>query len=128
MPPLDLPKHVLVVDDEFDVARALARLLRSVARVDFEQSPNRALYRLRDGDRYDVILCDVNMPEMNGVDFYDRVAQEFPAASEVFVFASGAMADVAVAARLRATGRPCLEKPVRVEELLKVMAELPRAR
>jgi CheY-like chemotaxis protein len=115
IPPL-LPR-ILVVDDQFDVALSIARTLRLAATVDFEREPARVLERLRDGERFDLIVSDVQMPEMNGPDLFDRIAAEAPAMCAVFVFVSGGM-EPPLAARVTATGRPCLEKPVGGDELL----------
>jgi CheY-like chemotaxis protein len=124
MPPLQLPLHILVVDDKFEVARALARALRSVARVDFDQSAIWTLHRLRNGDRYDLLVCDVNMRELSGVDLYERIIAEFPQVRDVFVFASGGV-EPGLEARARSTGRPCLRKPLECDELLALVPRRP---
>jgi CheY-like chemotaxis protein len=108
--------YVLVVDDHFEIARGIALWLRRVVeRVDFEQSPARVLERLRDGCRYDVIVCDLTMPEMGGLELFDLVVGEFPAVRDSFVFMSAAPD---AAERVRPAGRPLVRKPVGGEELL----------
>jgi CheY-like chemotaxis protein len=103
--------RILIIDDEDLFVRSVARLVREVADVVSEQSLDAVRRRLRDGERYDVIVCDVTMPEMNGVDLYEQLASEFPAVRDVFVFATGG-AEPSLARRMQATGRPRLQKPV----------------
>jgi CheY-like chemotaxis protein len=78
------------------------------------------LARLEGGDRFDVILCDVMMAIMTGPQLYDALARVRPEACATLTFATGGM-DPAVAKHVRATGRPCLQKPLQVAELRKLV-------
>jgi CheY-like chemotaxis protein len=64
--------RVLVVDDEPLVLRAMRRLLDSHV-VATAQSGDQALECLARGDEFDVILCDLMMPGMSGMELYDRI-------------------------------------------------------
>jgi CheY-like chemotaxis protein len=110
--------HILVVDDDFEVAHGIARSVRQVARVDFRPALEGVLISLRDGERYDLIVCGLTMTERSGVDVYDRVIAEFPSTRDVFVFVSGGADDQVLLDRVRATGRPLLEKPIGGDELV----------
>ena len=48
-----------------------------------------ALELIAAGKRFDVILSDLMMPEMSGMDFYDELARRFPAHVERVVFVTG---------------------------------------
>jgi CheY-like chemotaxis protein len=62
--------QVLVVDDEPGILRALTRLLqRDGHTIETATDGQAALARLREGD-YDLILCDLRMPEFDGQTFY----------------------------------------------------------
>jgi PAS domain S-box-containing protein len=79
---------VLIVDDEPDVGRALGRVLRdhdvtSVTRA------KEALALILSGKRFDVILCDLMMPEMSGMDLYSELERRDPSAAQNVVFITG---------------------------------------
>lgn len=104
--------RVLVVDDEPRSAWVLAKLLADDHRVDVASSAKDALGRLLWGERYDVILCNVSMPEMGGLDFHEEVARRLPAQARRIVFLTGGTTDPATRARLDAVGCVVLEKPI----------------
>jgi two-component system NtrC family sensor kinase len=120
--PPGLPR-VLVVDDQPDIGRAVARALRSSAHVTVEDQPEVALKRLRHGERFDLVLCDVMMPGMTGPEFFDEVMACAPEMRAGFVFISGGM-EGSVRRRLEATGQPCLEKPITTAALRGVLHRL----
>jgi CheY-like chemotaxis protein len=111
---------VLVVDDDPGVVRGLARGLRRVADVVIELDPAAAFERVSRGERFDLVLCDVMMPCMSGPELFERVVACAPELAVAFVFASGGM-PAEVQERLRATGRPCLEKPISIAALLELL-------
>lgn len=63
---------VLVVDDEPMIHRVAARAIGGQHQV-LAMNSTDALGRIRKGERFDVILCDLLMPEISGMDFYDEV-------------------------------------------------------
>jgi DNA-binding NarL/FixJ family response regulator len=109
--------RILIIDDESMFVRSMERLLREVADVASEDNVDGVQRRLRAGERYDIIVCDLTMAQMNGVDLYEGLVAEFPEVRESFVFASGG-AEPSVARRVRATGRPLLQKPVSRDAVL----------
>jgi PAS domain S-box-containing protein len=107
--------RVLVVDDEPMVGRMVERALGDVHRVTAVLSGKDALERLVAGERYDVILCDLMMPAMTGMDLYDRVVALDPGQAAKMVFLSGG----AFTSRAREflEQRPSLDKPFDLEAL-----------
>jgi PAS domain S-box-containing protein len=79
---------VLVVDDEPALGLVLQRVLRE-HEVSVVTTAKAALDLLGAGKRFDVILSDLMMPEMSGMDFYDELARRFPAYLERVVFVTG---------------------------------------
>jgi CheY-like chemotaxis protein len=63
--------HVLVVDDDALVLDSLRRVLSDEFEVTTTIRPEEAIEWILAGASYDVILCDVMMPVLNGVDFRD---------------------------------------------------------
>jgi CheY-like chemotaxis protein len=105
-----------VVDDQPHLGRAIARALADRAYVCVEVKSPDALARVERGERFDLVLCDVVMPELAGPDLFERVVACAPEMREAFVFVTGGM-DAALARRVTATGRPCLGKPLGSEDL-----------
>ncbi len=113
--------RVLVIDDEPLLGDAVSLLLSEWHHVDAVTSAKDALGRLLGGARYDIILCDVMMPEMLGIDFHDEVARTLPAQARRIVFVTGGVANGALLARIEASQRMLLEKPVDIRRLRTVV-------
>lgn len=85
--PRDLANlRVLVVDDEAPMRDLLSRMLArlKVGEVVAAASGAQALERIA-GGTFDVVLVDWNMPEMSGLEFFDRVHAKNPALPFVMV-------------------------------------------
>ena len=106
--------RVLVVDDNESVAKVAARSLRAAGHhVDVEVESTDAAHRLlhSDGPAYDVVLCDVLMPQMTGPELAQLVREARP--QQVFLFITGHAG--AHAARLE--GEHVLYKPFTPQQL-----------
>jgi signal transduction histidine kinase len=71
--------RVLVVDDEPMITKAVQRMLSAEHEIVTMDSAEEALQRIGAGERFDVILCDLMMPQMTGMDLHSellRVAQD----------------------------------------------------
>lgn len=102
--------RVLIVDDEPLVARALARLLSPHA-VTVAGSGRDGLRRLREGT-FDVIFCDLMMPDLSGMDVYAELRGSDPAVADAIVFMTGgAFTDRATDFRA-SIANPFLDKPL----------------
>jgi PAS domain S-box-containing protein len=113
--------RVLVVDDEALVGKSLGRLL-SAHEVTVLSSPLEALRRAEAGERWDVVLCDLMMPELSGMDLEDRLAVVAPElVVRTIYLTGGAFTDRS--REFLGSGRPHLEKPVDPAELRARVAE-----
>jgi CheY-like chemotaxis protein len=117
LPPAPRRARVLVVDDEVHVLQALQRLLRGEHDVTLAAGAVEALERIG-AERFDVILCDLMMPEMSGMDLYTAVSGVASEQAERFVFMTGGAFTPRAEAFLAGMQDRTLEKPVRKEELL----------
>jgi PAS domain S-box-containing protein len=79
---------VLVVDDERSIGGALGRMLRGHD-VTIVTSAKDALEIIHGGKHFDVILSDLMMPEMSGMEFYDELTRRAPQLVDRVVFISG---------------------------------------
>jgi hypothetical protein len=80
-PPLGgaaLRGRVLVIDDEEGVGRVIQRILAGTYVVMTDTSAAAALARLRRDPGFDVVLCDLMMPEMTGMELHDHDARQAP--------------------------------------------------
>jgi CheY-like chemotaxis protein len=82
------PRSVLVVDDEPAVGRTIERLLIP-HRVMVVTRARDALSRIAAGEHFDVIVCDIMMPELTGMDFYARLREARPDFADRVIFLSG---------------------------------------
>ncbi len=113
--------RVLVIDDDPLVVRSLTRLLQGHHEVEALTDAREALARVLSGERFDVILCDVMMPEMSGVDFYQALVAQVPAQAARVVFVTGGAFSTETRAFLEAGQHRVVEKPVTRETLFKAL-------
>ena len=107
--------RVLVVDDEKAMADAMAEELTvRHLEVTVRSSADEAFSMVTDGD-FDVVVTDLNMRGMSGVDLCDRVVKNRPDVPVIVVTAFGSM-ETAIAT-LRAGAFDFLTKPFEMEQL-----------
>jgi CheY-like chemotaxis protein len=70
------------------VGKALSRILAADHDTVAVQSGREALARL-ESDTFDVVLCDLMMPEMTGMDLYEELRERLPDCAARMVFLSG---------------------------------------
>jgi CheY-like chemotaxis protein len=113
--------YVLVVDDDPLVARATARILARECETLVVGSGAEALAAIANRAP-DVVLCDLMMPEMTGMELYARLRAERPAAAERMVFMTGGAFTASARDFLDRTPHPRVEKPFLPGELRAVVA------
>jgi two-component system cell cycle sensor histidine kinase/response regulator CckA len=116
--------RLLLVDDEPSLGRALAAALRGDHDVVAVTSGRAALELLTRDRDFDVVLCDLMMPGLSGMEVWARVRVAWPDLAERFLFVTGG-AFTPEAAAFLAEGRPQLEKPFdlgALQELLRARA------
>lgn len=93
----------MIVDDEQSLVRALVRGLRELFDIDTYLRAEHAIEALRAGTPYDVVLCDMNMPGIDGIEVYRAVVEHRPELVERFVFMSGSSSSATSAVLLGRT-------------------------
>jgi signal transduction histidine kinase len=81
--------RVLIVDDEPMVGRAVQRAIGGDHDTVYVPRGREALALIEAGQRFDVIVCDLMMPEMTGMDFHAELARVAPAQAAAIVFLTG---------------------------------------
>jgi len=115
--------RVLVVDDEPLVGRAVARLLGSDHEVLTLTSPAEALDLAASGERWDVVLCDLRMPEMDGVTLAQRLEAAAPDLGQRIVFMTGGSLSDDAGPFSEGDRRPRISKPLDPLVLRAVVAD-----
>jgi C4-dicarboxylate-specific signal transduction histidine kinase/CheY-like chemotaxis protein len=109
--------RVLVVDDEPAVGGALRRLLQAEHDVVVLTSAGEARDRIVGGDRYDIILCDLMMPTMTGMDLHAELTALDPAQAARMILLTGGAFTPNARRFIEACPNRCLEKPLDSAEL-----------
>jgi signal transduction histidine kinase/ActR/RegA family two-component response regulator len=116
-------RRALVIDDEPKILAVLERALGSVHHVDVAVSGSAALARIRNGETYDVILCDL-MPEMSGMQVYEEIQRLDPQLARRVIFLTGGAFTAESRAFVESRGALCIEKPFRAANVLGLVARL----
>jgi len=109
--------EILILDDEAAVAQTMQRALNLEHRIVLSQSPAESLAFLRLGKRYAAILCDLSMPGINGIQFYDAVQALDPFQAQRIIFVSGGAYLEGIQSRLEAINNVLLNKPFTFDQL-----------
>ena len=104
--------HILVVDDEPMIVRAIQRLLEGEHEVTLSTDPIAVVEQIRSGRRFDVILCDLMMPTMSGIDVYDAIRQMDENQARRMIFMTGGAFTQRAVEFLAATENARIEKPL----------------
>jgi len=117
--PHDYPRRrILAVDDEALLLKAYRRMLSDMHEVVTALGGHEALRALERDTAYDVILCDLQMPEMSGMDLHTAVQARFPALADRFVFVTGGAFSIDAKRFLEEAVCAVIQKPFRIEDLL----------
>lgn len=123
---LQLAPRILVCDDEISLRTVLAAILRREGfRVSSVKNGQEALEVLHNSfahdedDFFDLVIADINMPEMDGMELLERVSKEFPNLPVIMLTAHGTV-DFAVSA-LKKGALDFLTKPYEREEIIRVV-------
>ena len=108
--------RILVVDDEQLIRESIAFILKKEGYT-VAEAPNGAVaYEKIQTEAFDLVISDIEMPVMNGIDLLDRVMQLNPQTLFVIITAYGSL-DTAVPA-LRKGASDYILKPVEFDELI----------
>lgn len=109
--------RLLVVDDDPLVARSIRRVLERDHEVVMETSSREALGRFQAGERFDLVLCDVMMPQMSGPEFHAALGRLVPEQAKRVVFVTGGAFTATTLSYLEEVGARTVEKPFEAENL-----------
>jgi signal transduction histidine kinase len=81
--------RVLVVDDEPFIGASARRILRSVCEVVVVTSSREALALVEQGQRFELVLCDLMMPRMTGMELHEELSRRAPDLAARMLFLTG---------------------------------------
>jgi CheY-like chemotaxis protein len=114
---------VLIVEDERALAAAVAEALTDAGlKVDHAGDGEEALARVRK-NTYDVVICDLKMPRVDGMTLYRAIAAATPALARRVIFVTGDVAGTDAERFLEDSGCRWLAKPFRLADLLRAVRE-----
>ena len=115
--------RVLLIDDEEPIRRLLTRLIAKHHDVVAVASGQEACALLEHDCEFDVVVCDLMMPTMTGMDVHDWIVSRAPALAERLVFCTGGAFTPKATEYLDRLKNPVLSKPLSFERLAQLLAD-----
>ena len=114
------PLRYLIVDDSVFARKNLSRMVESFGgQVAGEAGDGRAAIAEYDRVRPDLVLMDITMPEMEGIEAAERIVRQHPEARVIMVSSVGYQENIVAA--LQRGARHFVQKPVKAEVLYEVI-------
>ncbi len=111
-------KNLLIIDDEPIFLKSLERMLLGHHKVTTAVGGQAALDCIGSNpEKFDVIISDLSMPDVNGADVYHYVAQKYPGREKYIVFVTGDAYLPSFKKFIANVNNICLEKPFTLDEL-----------
>ena len=118
-------KHILLVDNEPMLLKLLRMVLEKQNQITAVVGGSRAKEIIAEqGNEFDLIITDLNMPEISGSDLYHFAAEKYPGLEKRFIFITGGVEMPWVKEFLKSTGNPVLEKPFLPKDLLELVNQI----
>ena len=115
--------RLLVIDDEAPILRVIERLLSREHDVVGVLDAARAMALIEQGERFDVIMCDVMMTTMDGLSFYEQLEQVDPELAARVIFLTGGALTEAQHRSIQRRDIPIVFKPFNKRQLLLAIME-----
>ena len=115
---------VLIVDDEDSIREVVQDGLASRGMQVHGVATSEAALSYLAGNKCDILLCDYNLPKMNGDQLFERLREQQGSAAPRFVFMTGELFEPSVLNRYRELGAAVLQKPFRISALAALLADL----
>ena len=127
IPPPSRPPYrgkLIIIDDEVAVGEMLRCILEEFHDVTVYKRAKPALEELRSNPPPDVIFCDLMMPEMSGMEFFEQLCFEFPDLKSRVIFMTGGTFLPRIGEFLEVVPNETLDKPFDAEHLMKKLNRL----
>ncbi|HEY6459947.1 MAG TPA: response regulator [Polyangiaceae bacterium] len=111
------PGRVLLIDDDSRFGHTIQEVLSERHEVVVASNALDALALLFGGERFDVVLCDVRMPEVDGIEFHRRLRAALPREAARVVFVTSDPEGSDVLAYFKHLPNLVLAKPIQLAEV-----------
>ncbi|NIM48215.1 MAG: response regulator [Gemmatimonadales bacterium] len=115
---------VLVVDDDTKVREAHTKVLERAGFMVTAVDNGLAAFAALQEERYKVIVCDIQMPYLEGKNFYQQLEEVLPTMASRVVFVTAWASEESTRQFLEQSGQPFLEKPADVNELISLVRHI----
>lgn len=115
-------RRILIVDDEEMIANALKIILAEEGTIEWSANGREALDKITETS-YDVLIVDMNMPVMDGMEFYREAVKSFSTIKERIVFFTGAL-DEKYLFFIRENNLRYLAKPAELKDIRNSVREI----
>jgi signal transduction histidine kinase len=113
--------RILSVDDDPAVRAVIRQILQGANQV-LSVSDGQQALEVLGRQSFDLLLCDLKMPDLRGQELYRLIVERWPALARRVIFISGDTSSTETRAFLAAAGRPLLSKPFHAQELYAAIA------
>jgi two-component system, cell cycle sensor histidine kinase and response regulator CckA len=126
--PIPIPKlrgKILVIDDEPRLGEAIRDMIGAEHETSVVTTGTEALTMLMrepDDTRYDLILCDLHMPEISGMDLHEKLLHLRPVMADRIVFMTGGAFTERSREFVSRIKNPCIDKPIDMSQLRQLVA------
>jgi CheY-like chemotaxis protein/anti-sigma regulatory factor (Ser/Thr protein kinase) len=117
-------RRILAVDDEALLLKAYRRMLADTHELVTALGGHEALRTLERDAAFDVVLCDLQMPEMSGMELHAAVRARHPALADKFLFVTGGAFSSDARRFLEDSVAAIIHKPFRIEDLLSLVDKI----
>jgi two-component system NtrC family sensor kinase len=114
---------ILLVEDETALASAVSDALRDAGYLVQRASDGEEALELMSAHSFDLVVCDLKMPRLDGKAFYRTVTEQSPELARRVIFVTGDVAGTEAGRFLEESGCRWLAKPFRLADLLRVVRE-----
>ncbi len=117
-------KIILFIDDERAILEMVRSALQEQHTIHAAENGEAALRILKElGPHLDIVICDLMMPVMNGMELFERVREEFPDLAKRFVFITGGAMSAAAQEFIDTVKQPVIYKPFSLKSLRAMIAK-----
>jgi len=120
--------RILIIDDEPTVLRVFQRMLGTQHEVVIAEGGDKALAVLEQDTHFDVVICDLMMPEVDGVDIYEALLDRDPDLAQRLVFCSGGAFTARTKEFIEQVSNIVVSKPVDFELVRRLVFQMAERR
>ena len=114
---------ILLIEDDALLAESLSELLRDTYQVTVSEDGGSAMRLIESQQVFDVIICDLVMPEMGGVALLSLLQTKWPSIIDKFILTSGYSEREEIENLHKNYRVPILSKPYPIQKLLTLIAQ-----